>query len=297
MIDGLPVIAWTPYGRQVTVSLLFEYMKRDHQRGIVDEWWLCLNTDPTGQDDDLRYAYRLAKENPWIKIKDRPSGYPRRNPKQRNTGYFYLYMTDPACTYVRFDDDIVYVHEDAIINLVRAKRNMPESTACFPIMWNNSIISWFAQQAEVIPTPGTVDEDGYRWPKVGGPYCMDSIGWADGKFAVKIHDRLLTTLEAGESVEKFYFYQDFPVQLGQQFSVSVFASLGTTYAGLPTPGLLVPDEEESWHTVHRPREVGQPNMIVGDALVSHYTFFPQRRVVLASDTLDRYRTLAEKLES
>jgi hypothetical protein len=294
MIDNLPVIAWTPYGRQVTVSILFEYMKRDHARGVLDEWWLCLNTDPTGQEDDLRYAYKLAKENPWVKVKDRPAGYPRRNPKQRNTGYFYLYMTDPDTTFVRFDDDIVYVHDDAITNLVRAKRNMPDSTACFPIMWNNSIVSWFAQQAEVIPVAGTVT-DGYTWPKVGGPYCMDAIGWADGKFAVQIHKLLLDALEAGEDMEKFYFYQDFPIQLGTQFSVSVFASQGSMYAALPTPGLLVPDEEESWHTVHRPRETGQPNMIVGDALVSHYTFFPQRRVVLASDTLERYRALADKL--
>lgn len=295
MIDGKPVIAWTPYGRQATFSILFKYLKRDHARGIVDEAWLCLNTDPTGQEDDLRYAYKLAKENPWIKIKDRPSGYPRRNPKQRNTGYFYLYMTDPDTTFVRFDDDIIYVHEDAITNLVRAKRNMPDSVACFPIMWNNSIISWFAQQAEVIPVAGTTGPDGYRWPKVGGPYCMDSVGWANGQFAVKIHELLLDALEQGEPMDKFYFYQDFPVQLGMQFSVSVFASQGSTYAELETPGLLVPDEEESWHTVHRPRVTGQPNMIVGDALVSHYTFFPQRRVVLASDVLSRYRALAEKL--
>lgn len=292
MILDKKVVAWTPYGREVTVSILVEYMRRDHERGLLDEWWLCLNTDPSGQENDLRFAYTLARQFPWIKIKDRPAGYPRRHPKQRNTGYFYLYMTDPETVFVRFDDDIVYVHEDAVERLVSSAVGRPESACSFPVMWNNSIISWFAQKNGIIPAAGDVSDSGWVWPEVGGPYCMDAVGWANGRFAVEIHHLLLCALEDRENMEKFFFYQDFPVNLGQQFSVSVFASLGSMYAGLDRPGLLVPDEEESWHTVHRPRTTGNPNIVVGDALVSHYTFNPQRRVVLASNTLERYAALA-----
>lgn len=294
MLDGKRVVAWTPYGRQETVSILHRYMERDHAAGLVDEWWLCMNTDLEGQEGDIRYAYTLARSYPWIKIKDRPAGYPRKHPKQRNTGYFYLYMTDPDTAYVRLDDDIVYVHEAAVERLVRSAWQRPETVASFPVMWNNSIVSWFAQQAGIIPEPGETT-GGYRWPKVGGPYCMDAVGWADGKFGVEIHGLLLTALEAREPMEKFFFYQDFPVALGQQFSVSTFASLGRTYAALPAPGLLVPDEEEHWHTVHQPRVTGQPNVVVGDALVSHYTFRPQRRIITASNTLARYRALADAI--
>jgi len=71
--------------------------------------------------------------------------------------------------------------------------------------------------------------------------------------------------------------------------------LGSMYAGLPKPGRLEPDEEEHWHTVHRTREVGHPNIIVGNSLTSHYTFGPQQRAVLATDILDRYRALAARL--
>jgi len=86
-----------------------------------------------------------------------------------------------------------------------------------------------------------------------------------------------------------------PLNVGMQFSVSVFASLGSMYAELETPGVLVPSEEESWHTVHQPHRLGQSNMIVGNALVSHYTFFPQQGIVNATDILDRYRDLTRKL--
>jgi hypothetical protein len=286
VIDGKKVTAWTPYGREATVSILAEYLRRDHERGIVDEWVLCMNTD-VDQMHDLVYAMKLALTNQdWIVRKDRPEHCPRLRPKQRNTGYFYRYFTDPDTVYVRIDDDIVYVHEDAIERLVRHRLEAGSGVASFPVMWNNSIISWYAQQAGIIPT---------EFGAVGGPHCMDPTGWANGQFAVKIHNLLLDSLEAGDDGSKFFLYQDMSLPVGMQFSVSVFASLGSMYAGLETPGVLQPSEEESWHTVHQPRKVGQPNIIVGDALVSHYTFFPQGPIVRATNILDRYRALAKEL--
>jgi hypothetical protein len=287
MIDGKRVVAWTPFGRERTVSILERYLTRDHERGLIDEYWLCLNTDPD-QVDDLRYGYQLAAaKNSFIKAMDRPAGLPRLTPKQRNTGYFCRYMTDPDTVYVRFDDDIVYVHEDAVERLVRHKLQTPESVCSHPVMWNNSIISWFLQQAGIIPE---------SYGKVGGPYCMDPVGWADGRFAIKIHNLLLDHIEAG-TPERVFLYQDFPIPIGMQFSVSCFASLGSRYAALPAgPGVLEPDEEESWHTVHEPKRIGHPNYIVGNSLVSHYTFFPQQSAVVPTDILDRYRDLAEALD-
>jgi hypothetical protein len=286
MIGDRKVVAWIPYGRARTVSILFEYLRRDHLRGQLDELWLYLNTD-SEQVDDLRYAYQLARSHDWVHIKERPTGCVRQSPKQRNTGYAYRYMTDPATTYLRFDDDIVYVHPEAITRLVTAKLEMPESMCVFPIIWNNAICSWFAQQLGHIP---------HAWGTVRSPYCMDPMGWANGGFAVSVHGLLLDHIEQG-TVDELLWYQDYSLQVGQQFSVSCFAAAGADYADLQTPGVLVPDEEESWHTIHRTRATQQPNMIRGDALVSHYTFKPQGPIVEASNVLDRYRALAEKVRA
>ena len=119
MIEGNRVVAWTPFGRAETVSILFAYLWREHERGLVDEWWLCMNTDPGVQQSDVAYAYKLAARHGFIKLVDRPSDVPRLHPKQRNTGYFYRYMTDPQTVFLRFDDDIIYVEESAIERLVR----------------------------------------------------------------------------------------------------------------------------------------------------------------------------------
>ena len=285
MIDGRRVVAWTPYGRTRTYSILIKYLQRDVERGLVDEVWAFMNTDPVGQEDDITYAHELAEQFPWFHLKHRPEGINLgRLPKQRYTGLAYRYMTDADTVYLRFDDDVVYIHEDAVENLVRARIEMPAPTAVFPIIVNNAICSHFLQLCGKIPM---------EWGEVKA-YCMDPTGWANGPFAVRLHELLLDHIERGD-VESLYLYQDFPLAPGTQFSVSCFASRGEDYAALPRPGVLVPDEEESWHTVHQPLATGRPNILRGDAIVSHWSFFPQKPFLDTSGILDRYREIAEKL--
>ena len=102
MINNRRVTAFTPFGRELTVSILYHYMKRDHDRGILDEWQLWMNTDDStvvvmngefhnvvGQLDDVLYAYKLERENDWIKVIERPLSVPLFR-KQLNTGLFYF---------------------------------------------------------------------------------------------------------------------------------------------------------------------------------------------------------------
>lgn len=285
MIDGKRVVAWTPYGRTRTYSILIKYLQRDVERGLVDEVWAFMNTDPVGQEDDIAYAHKLAEQFPWFHLKHRPEGVNLGHlPKQRYTGLAYRYMTDSDTVYLRLDDDVVYIHDAAVENLVRARIEMPAPTAVFPIIINNAICSHFLQLCEKIPM---------EWGEVK-PYCMDPTGWANGPFAVRLHEMLLEKIEQGD-VESLYLYQDFPLQPGTQFSVSCFASLGSMYADLPHgPGVLVPDEEESYHTIHRPLATGAPNILRGDAIVSHFSFFPQHPFLNSTNLLDRYREIADK---
>ncbi len=283
-VGGKKVIAWTPYGRESTVSILFQYLLREHERGLVDEYWLYLNTD-ADQVSDLTYAYRLAKKyKGFVRLIERPSDCPRLQPKQRNTGYAYRYMADPDALFFRFDDDIVYVHPDAVEKVCEAKIALPGTLAAMALMWNNAIISWYAQKLGKIPE---------EFGRVQSPFCMDPVGWGDGMFAVRIHNLLLDWIEGG-TPEKAYFYQNYPLAPRQQFSVSCHVIDGADFCALPQPGVLDYPEEEHWITVHRPALVGKSNDIIGDALVSHYTFYPQGQIVRATNILDRYRKIAEE---
>jgi hypothetical protein len=269
------------------MEILLEYLQRDHARGIVDEWWLCINTDP-GQVDDLSWMLSTHNRRPWVQLKERPEGVLVHSRKQRNTGYFYRYMTDPDSVFVRFDDDVVYVHEDAIEKIVLNSLNN-ECVATFPMIINNAICSYFLQKDHKIPLDwGEVRLD-----------CMDGNGWGNGQFAIDLHELFLAHVE-DRTVDAWFSHHNYQLPLGEQFSVSCFASRGSMYAGLQPPGVLMPDriiEEEHWHTEHQPRAIGVPNVIIGDAFVSHYTFFTQHPWFEGTDILDRYRTLSKGLNT
>ena len=129
MIDGHRVVAWVPFGRERSVSILAEYLRREHERGVVDELWLFMNTNLQGQESDIAYAYRLAATHPdWVRILERAPDQPRRTPVQRNTTYGYRSMTDRDTVYVRLDDDIVYLQETKR-GLARAPSG-PRGPAC-----------------------------------------------------------------------------------------------------------------------------------------------------------------------
>lgn len=285
MLDSTKVVAWTPYGREETMSILVKYMERDVMAGIVDEYHLYMNTDPE-QERDREYAQELNEEYAWIVLQERPAHLKVLRPKQLNTGRYYRYAIEPNTVYVRLDDDIVYVHENAIERLVRRKIGSP-SLVCFPVIWHNAVCSYYLQQFGKIPK---------EFGEVKEPYCMDSIGWADAGFAESIHNLLLDHIQE-DTVDSLFLHHDIELPLGRQFSVSCFAAESDLYRDLNPRGILTHEEEEHWHTVYQTRKTGRANSVVGNSLVAHLSFLPHTDYIRkATDILPRYRELAENLQ-
>lgn len=280
MINDKKVVVFTPWGRELTASILFKYLQRDHEAGVVDEWHLWMNTDED-QESDRQYGYGLEQQYDWIKTFERPAG-PVLHPKQMNTGRFYVYTQDPDTVYVRMDDDIVWIEEHAIERLVKYRIENEFPFVCFPIIWNNAVCSHYLQQGEQLPS---------WWGSVGN-YCMDPLGWADPYFAENIHNHLLSGIEQGW-VDQLFLHTTIQLPVGQQFSVSSFAQNGSEYKKID--GLL-PGEEEAWHSIEQPFKQKRPNVIVPNSLISHFSFFHQRNFLLnKTNILDRYRELSNSL--
>jgi hypothetical protein len=283
VINDKRVVAWVPYGRHRTVEILLSYLQRDHDRGLVDELWFYMNTKPQGQAEDRVWARKIANSRDWVKQVRRPENVRIFNKLQMNTMYAYRYMLDPDTIFIRFDDDIVYVEPGCIEALVQDSLGGPQLCS-FPIIINNAVVSHHLQRHGIIP----LEEP--DWPEVGN-HCMDPIGWTDGQFAVQLHELLLAHIDAG-TVDELFMHTTLPLR-PQQFSVSCFASRGSEYAKID--GVL-PTEEERWHTVVRPRELGEDNTLVPNALVSHLTFLTQWRHFApgapGGHILDEYRKRA-----
>lgn len=276
MIDGRKVVVFTPWGRELTASILYKYIKRDVEAGVVDEWHLWMNTDPD-QESDRKYGYELAEEHDWVKTFERPPGDVLW-PKQMNTGRFYEYYKDSSDIMVRMDDDIVWIEPNAIKRLVEYRLENTFPFVVFPLIWNNAVCSFYLQQGEQMP----------GWWGTVGNNCMDPLGWADAHFAEKIHNHLLQGIEENW-VDKLFMHTSVMLPAGHQFSVSCFAIDGKEYES------GVAGEEEAWHTIKRPFETGRLNVIVPNSLISHFSFYPQRNYLLGTNILERYRKLSEEL--
>lgn len=277
MVLGKKVVVFTPWGRELTASILYKYLAREQRAGIVDEWHLWMNTDPD-QDFDRRYGYELANSHDWIKTFERPPGEVLY-PKQMNTGRFYIYTQEPDTIYVRMDDDIVWIEPSAIKRLVEYRIQNPYPFVVFPLIWNNAVVSHYLQLGEQLPS---------WWGKVGN-YCMDPLGWANAQFAENIHNLLLSLIET-DQVNKLFMHTSVQLPMGHQFSVSCFAQFGEEYARHRE----VVGEEEAWHTVTQPYSQNRPNIIVPNSLISHFSFYHQRDYLLNStDILDKYRKLSD----
>jgi hypothetical protein len=298
------IVGWVPYGRELSVSILMPYLLRDHARGLIDSIWLCMNTDED-QASDRRYAKKLATAHKPVTLKvcpgpdtpdlDIPAHWREglEDPKQKNTGRFPLYMQDRDTIYLRFDDDIVWVHPGMVTTLVDRKLDrMADTIAVFPLILNNAISSYMLQQHGRIPMEW--GEVGKRVRSSEEVSAVDPYGWGDPYFAEKLHEMVLERLESN-AADDLLLPAELTLGWRQQFSVSCFAIHGSEYADLD--GVLSWDEEEHWLTMHHPGLVKKSNIVCGLAQCAHFSFFTQRDFLLGTGLLDRYRALSEKVSA
>ena len=268
------VIAWTPFGRTLPVSILFRYMQRDHAAGVLDEWLLCMNAY---DDNHSGFARSLAAEHDWINLRE----IPEVPASPHKIARFYDFLTDKQVIYLRFDDDIVYVHDQAMARMADAALTWDGILAAFPVIINNAVVSWHLQNEGKVPFDhGTVTT----------PECLNTVGCSDPVFAEGLHRHALSLLEAGKA-EKLFL--EAPVTLGvdQRFSVNAFGLSGIDVF----PGVdLYNAGEEGWMTQVFPGIAGKRNMIVPDALVAHFSFHPTWDYMAGTDIMSRYAALSEK---
>lgn len=273
------VVVWIPYGREKTVSILMSYLLSN--KDIVDEVWLCMNTDPE-QESDRKYAELLESANKGFVFRKEYKGKPLQ-PKQLNTGRFYTQMTDENTIYIRMDDDMVWISEDYFKNILDYRIDNPQYFVVFGHIWNNSIISYLQQQVykNLSEEYGVVRE----------AFAMDVVAWQSPTFAEYIHRTLLEKIHNG-TVKDLYF-DEFVLQDPKRFSVSNFAHFGKDFAKFK--GDLKGEEEEQWITEKHTAQTGLRNAVCGSAMICHWAFFAQRpHLEMNTDFLNEYRDIARQ---
>ncbi|QDT70923.1 hypothetical protein [Lacipirellula limnantheis] len=271
------LVTVTPAGRRPYLEILANYLLR--RRDLIDhhQWWLN-----TRVPDDVAYIYRLADRYPsFFRVVAKPVG-----PQDRIGYTIWRYMsecTDAETIYLRLDDDICYMADDAIQQMRDARMARPEPLLILGNIVNNAVCSHFHQRAGLLPNSwGTVAND-----------CMDANGWRSGAFARRLHRRFLKDLAAGR--ETWWRRAAMPVDGTARFSINAICWRGDDFREIPeTRGGEV--DEEPFLTADMPRRLGRPNVICTDALFGHYAFLTQRPFLerTSPEILASYRQLSEQ---
>jgi hypothetical protein len=270
------VIAVTPAGRRRYMEVLAAHLLA--QRDVIDEWHLWANTTSPA---DIEWMKALEASHPdFIKLVW-PEGQVNQLELIKTIHQFFRGCVEEKTIYIRFDDDVVYIHDDAVRELCRYRLANPQHFIVFANTINNAMCSHIHARIGALSTP-----------PLPGYGCLDPVGWGSGEFAVQAHKSFLEALGRGD-VEKFVFSQ-WINWAADRVSINCFAWLGEDFAEFNG---VVGEDEEEWLTVTYPRSRGLSTAICGTALVAHLAFFPQRPAVDSTGILGRYGARAPKSEN
>jgi hypothetical protein len=140
MFEDYKVVVVCPCGRRRVADLMRRHV--EHARPLVDElhWWL--NTD---NQEDLAYFRGLEQAAPgFYRTFDLPGA--RFGGRHTTINRFFVHAIDPETIYIRIDDDVVWMDEHCIEQLVRHRLKFPEAYLVYGNIVNSSRFMHLHQQ-------------------------------------------------------------------------------------------------------------------------------------------------------
>lgn len=263
MINNKKVVVVTPAGRQRYMELLQHFVVNN---SLIDEWQIWQNTN---NKSDLKFFSNLAKIKKnirLIKIKNISGHY-------TDIHKFFTYATEPDTVYIRLDDDIVWMGENAIENLLNFRIKNPDYFLVFGNIINNAICDHIHQRMGLLEGLSQVS---YA--------CFARLGWADGPACVVKHNRLLDKIKNKKVAE--YEFSKWVLNEYERCSINAICWFGEDFRDVAK--VKIP-EEEAYLCHDMPRKLNRYNAICGNSMFSHFAFNPQREYMDKTNILKEYK--------
>lgn len=273
------IIAVTPAGRKRYLEVLKKYVLGCE---FIDQWQIWQNTNIR---EDIDYFQELAKEDKRVVVETRNFHYHRQAHEQHvvnadNIFRFFDKCIESNTVYIRFDDDIIWMHQNAIKNIIDFRIDNPQYFLVYGNIVNNAICDHIHQKLGVLVLEQNI--------KISLGYdCLDRQGWNNPFLAERKHRCLLSKINTNQT-HKYYFNR-WILHGFERVSINVISWLGEEFAQFDG---IVDFREEPWLAIEKPRQLGKPNCICGTALFGHFSFFPQRPYLDTTDILAQYEKLS-----
>jgi hypothetical protein len=278
MHEGYRVVSTTPAGRRRYIEILYPYLLS--QRHLIDKHVFWVNTLIP---ENIEFLEQLAAQYPDFfelhyleSLPEVPAGY---DCSSAEIYRFFPRYVDPDTIYLRFDDDICYIAPDTVRLLLDYRLRNREALVILPTIINNSFCSHLYQRFGALSRRLGVCN-----------YEILGIAWERGEFAQMVHEEFLDALRRGEEA-RFKFNQ-WLLHGYERMSINSLCWMGSDFARF---GGKVGSDEENWLTHTQPEALKKPNVILGQALVAHFAFHPQR-AYLENETnlLSVYQELSQQ---
>jgi hypothetical protein len=244
-------------------------MLKELEKGVVDEWRLWCNTV---EPEDILCLEQIAANH-------RDKGVTIQHNEDTTWGplgslgairAFYTPETmDVNTIYLRVDDDICWVHPDAVENIVKFRVENPDYLMLASNMVNSGLCSHLNMRTGAHPVHPKMSF--IPWDVVGGPL------WYDYEMATLIHDKLLADMHSN-TFDRWMGFERWELHEYIRFGVAFCCFWGRDALKFLHEWKGVDDE--CFLSMDYPRTVNRLNCIVGNALVSHFGYNPQRRAGL-----------------
>lgn len=286
MFNGHQVVVCIPSGRERYMKALLPYLLSPRHSSTIDRINLWVNTDVPS---DLLYFERLEQTYPKIKRVHQAGPLTKgvydakRQHYQFNDGVYRFYRdcTADVTAYVKIDDDIVYVHDDFFTRLLSATISRQQTNyACVANVFN------VPHTTKLLQDRGTLGDALGHSPE-GNPRCP--VACTNGEFAAYIHGQFLQFVTRG-AVSDLFFPSH---QLTGRQRIGTMAWTGASFQQF---GGNIGPRDEVELTTRVPEMLHKPLWMVGDALVSHFSFSHQNRVLEdQTNLLQQYQELSARL--
>lgn len=263
------IVVCTPSGRQKYLSVFKKSVYKKMDEGLVDGWQLWLNTVDAG---DIAYLESMQAENPKVKIYRLGEAitptWETYNALQ--TYQFFANAQDDDTIYIRFDDDIIWMADDAIEKMVKARIDHPNAFIIYPNIINSTICtSWHQEKGVLSEEAGKVR----RYDKTDPDFAyLDPFNYTDNRLINHIHDTFRKNYEAGTLSN--YHLPSRSLDEYERFSICSVCWSGKQKLRLG----YIEEPQISWEL---PMQYEKPNYFVGDALLVHYSYHTQRELLTA----------------
>ena len=274
------VVSVTPAGRERNLEILVPYLLKN--RHVINNHIFWINTNI---EEDVDYIKNICRKYPdffsFIESKVKVNG-------NQSILHFYKYCQDVDTIYIKIDDDICFIENEAIENLVNFRIKNPEYFLVMGNIINNSICSFIHQKIGNIPN---------FYPPI--QYSSDdTMGWKNPIVAKILHNNFLNDIVKCQ-ISK-YFFKQWILNDFNRFSINFFCWFGKDFHDFEgkigkTDFEFINDDEE-WLTVFKTKKDNRPNVICGNSLVSHFAFFTQRDFLESqTNLLDSYKDISLNL--